>query len=521
MQALIDPLEAQHPAALTLSGFGACFRRKVVLASIDLSLPSTGVDVLMGPVKVGKSTLMRSLAGLNDSGSLFRSWGTATLQGRPLLSGWQPVLVQQHAALLNATVGDAIMLQARPHHAHAAGNLKDAAQQALLSHGLAGFIPDLSASVLSLPLVWQRAVMILSYAMLKPPLLMVDEPTYGLDELAAKRLIDWLSMLGKTQKLLVALHHQGQTRSLADRVILLGGGRILAHEPSQRFFNGDNNPWVDHFVRTGSLAIASPDARAEDLSPEVEPPPPLPPAALAAIAEFAEPDEKPTAPVSAAAKTAAPSITATSIASASPTAVPATAATPAIAPARAVKTTRAALPPVSARGVEDAAKVGRAILSNYCGPTGFHWIVPGRLAGCAEPGVFSAIDYDMGLLHTIGITHLITLTEKDLDQNALARNKLSNLHLPIYDREAPSMAQTYMLVRRMQVLLDQGAVLAVHCHAGIGRTGTILAAWLIREGGLNASHAIERLRTICRTYVQTQIQEQFLQNFEQDIMRRM
>jgi atypical dual specificity phosphatase len=515
LQALISPLEAD-PAALTLSGFGACYRRRVVLASVDLSLPSTGVDVLMGPVKVGKSTLMRSLAGLNDSGSLFRSWGTATLQGRPVLAGWQPVLVQQHAALLNATVGDAVMLHTHQHHERATGSLKDAARQALLTHGLDGFIPDLSVSVLSLPLVWQRAVMILSYALLKPPMLMVDEPTYGLDELAAKRLIDWLSALGKTQKLLVALHHQGQARSLADRVILLGGGRILAHEPTQRFFSGGNNPWVDHFVRTGSLAIASPDARAEDLSSEVEPPPPLSPAALAAIAEFAEPTEKAATPVSTAAKA-----TATSIAAPSQKATAPNATTPAIAPALAVKAARAALPPISTRGVEDAAMVGRTMLPNYCGPTGFHWMVPGRLAGCAEPGVCSSIDYDMGLLHNMGITHLITLTEKDLDQNALARAKLSNLHLPIYDREAPSMAQTYMLVRRMQVLLDQGAVLAVHCRAGIGRTGTILAAWLIREGGLNASHAIERLRTICRTYVQTEVQEQFLQNFEQDIMQRM
>jgi atypical dual specificity phosphatase len=183
---------------------------------------------------------------------------------------------------------------------------------------------------------------------------------------------------------------------------------------------------------------------------------------------------------------------------------------------------RAALPPpTSARGVEDAAKVGRSILPNYCGPSGFHWIVPGRLAGCAQPGVSSAVDYDMKLLRNMGITHLITLTEKDLDQGALARNKLSNVHLPIYDREAPSMAQTYMLVRRMQVLLDQRAALSVHRHAGIGRTGTILAAWLIREGGLSATHAVERLRAICRTYVQTEVQEQFLQNFELDIMRRM
>lgn len=64
-----------------------------------------------------------------------------------------------------------------------------------------------------------------------------------------------------------------------------------------------------------------------------------------------------------------------------------------------------------------------------------------------------------------------------------------------------------MLVRHMQRLLDKGEVLAVHCKAGIGRTGTILAAWLIREGGMSAATAIERLRRINPAYVQTETQE--------------
>ena len=62
--------------------------------------------------------------------------------------------------------------------------------------------------------------------------------------------------------------------------------------------------------------------------------------------------------------------------------------------------------------------------------------------------------------------------------------------------------------------------IAVHCKAGIGRTGTVLAAWLIREGGLSADAAIKRLRTIKSTYVQSEVQEQFLDLFEKDILQR-
>jgi len=180
----------------------------------------------------------------------------------------------------------------------------------------------------------------------------------------------------------------------------------------------------------------------------------------------------------------------------------------------------APLPPLSRNGVEDASTVGRVLLSESRAPRGFCWIVPGKLAGCPQPGISSGIDYDLGLLVNVGITRLVSLTEKDLPQEPLERHGLRNLHLPVYDKEAPSIRQTYMLLRKMQVLMDAGEVLAVHCYAGLGRTGTVLAAWLIREGGLSAASAIERLRRINPAYVQSQDQEDFLVAFEHDLLLR-
>jgi atypical dual specificity phosphatase len=73
----------------------------------------------------------------------------------------------------------------------------------------------------------------------------------------------------------------------------------------------------------------------------------------------------------------------------------------------------------------------------------------------------------------------------------------------------------------MQRAIEQGEVLAVHCKAGLGRTGTILAAWMIREGGLSARGAMERLRRIEPGYIQSEVQENFLKYYEEDINRRL
>ena len=77
-----------------------------------------------------------------------------------------------------------------------------------------------------------------------------------------------------------------------------------------------------------------------------------------------------------------------------------------------------------------------------------------------------------------------------------------------------------MLLKRMEVLLAKGEVLAVHCLAGIGRTGTVLAAWLVREG-LTATEALRRVRLIDHQYVQSAEQEAFLQAYEDAILRKL
>lgn len=182
---------------------------------------------------------------------------------------------------------------------------------------------------------------------------------------------------------------------------------------------------------------------------------------------------------------------------------------------------RRALPMPDGQGVQDSAMVGKVMLHSTHVPDGFSWIVPLKLAGCAQPGLLRPIDYDLDLLAQVGITMLLTLTETDLDQAALTRNRLRNIHFPIYDREAPSITQAYMVSKRIQRAMDQGERIAVHCKAGIGRTGTILACWMIHQGGVGAQGAIERLRSIRPSYVQSREQEEFLYAFEQDILSRL
>lgn len=567
---------------IELEGFGVAFGTRVVLADISTTFVGRGgAEVLMGPVKTGKSTLLRSLAGLNDSNADFRCWGSASIDGHAIAGANRPTLVQQRRRLLASSVMDAVVDVAKRSGdlgARSAAQWADFAEAHLQSWEAATLVPPQfwRQVLVDLPDTAQRAANILAHLASGKSWLFVDEPTYGLDDRDAMRLIDWLKRVAARQRTLVTLHNLQQARALAENITLIGGGRVLAACPVERFFALRGNVWVDQFLRSGSLAIASPDSQPDELEPDCPPPPPLPPGAVAAVkaAEAAkaarhqppayanvsdpgstdrrlaiqateapplladpsvslelahpEPQQETNTDVSS------PAIAAGEGSHSDPTPAPvsgtgldatpksvARASPPPQSPASPAGRRQARLPSLSVRGVEDAAGVGRVIASEYCGPAGFHWILPGQLAGCAEPGVSAPLDYDLDLLGRVGVTWLLTLTETDLDQDALRAAKLRNLHVPVPDREAPTILQAYMLARRIQLFLDQGDVLAVHCKAGIGRTGTVLAAWMIREGGLTAAESIARLRRINPMYVQSEEQERFLKAFESDILQRM
>lgn len=464
----------QSNDCLGVTEFGAAFGTKVVLADLEFTLARNTITVLMGPSGSGKSTILHSLAGTYVDHPRYRSWGEVRYLGQPLSETNRPQLVQQRVRVVSGTVQDALVEHVREQLSLSPVALR----QWCVDYLRDGGFPDLE-SLLDQPFteltdVQMRAVAILREAAPKPALLLIDEPTAELDDYDAFLLVDLMRQLSRTMSLLVVTHHQKQARRLAHRVILVAGGRIQEARNTEDFFNAPITDAGAQFIRTGNCAVASLDADPLTLAEGVPAPAPLPAQAL--VDQAPHPDTEPAA------------MTATSLPGALPT-------------------------------LNAGLQIAPAAMASSSGPTGFLWVVPGTLAGAAMPGVVDDIDHDLALLKRVGITTLITLTERDIDQEALARHELKNVHLPVYDREAPSLGQIQMLLKRMEILVGRGEVLAVHCLGGLGRTGTVLTAWLIREG-LTAQEALRRVRLLDPRYVQSAEQEAFLQQYEELILQK-
>ncbi len=158
---------------------------------------------------------------------------------------------------------------------------------------------------------------------------------------------------------------------------------------------------------------------------------------------------------------------------------------------------------------------------------GFYWFIEDELAGCSRPGVArqgpgrdtrspderrEALDRDLAWLRGQGIGALLSLTETPLDAEALARHALTTLHLPVPDLTPPTPAQLMQALGFIDRQRLRGHAVAVHCLAGQGRTGTVLAAYRIRAGA-HPDEALRALRAVCRGAVENPDQERALHAF--------
>lgn len=420
---------------LELKEYGVAFGERIILSSISLEIPGNGIVVLMGPSGTGKSTLLRTIAGISSSSPSFRSWGEATYLGRDLGNTELPVLVSQSASLLMSSVLENIVHALPERHTLTQAQQRELAQRLLIDAGLNELAANLDQRVVDLTIGQQRLLATLGQVVAGPRLLCIDEPTTGVDEKDSQRILKFLKKEAERRAILIVLHNQQQAKQLGGVTILLAGGWVQEAALTSQFFEAPQSEAARSFVKNGTCCIPSPNTKPEEIDPYAS---------------------------------------------------------------------------ITLKPVPEAA---REYKSAFLGPRGFLWLKKGRLAGTPFPGIVVDLDVDLEALKRVGVTHLVSLTERKLNEDDLAPYNLHVVRSYIPDMCAPSLKQAYEICMKITELLQHDAVIAVHCRAGLGRTGTILASQLIWEGS-TALNALDTVRKIEPRWVQSDLQIDFLESFE-------
>jgi energy-coupling factor transport system ATP-binding protein len=202
-----------HPAATPTA----------ILKSINLELAPQQLGLIIGPSGSGKSTLLEILAGLAQKTAGKIAWRDQDLTPEQLqqLGGLVFQFPERHFC------GHTILEELRLGHPELG---KEKIDRALASVGLDQVA--LNTSPRSLSGGQQRRLALAVQLIRQPFLLLLDEPTAGLDWSMRKQLLSVLSELKKEWSLLIVSHEPGEMITVADRCWTLNHGELLPVDPA-------------------------------------------------------------------------------------------------------------------------------------------------------------------------------------------------------------------------------------------------------------------------------------------------
>ncbi|MFW3169387.1 ABC transporter ATP-binding protein [Geodermatophilus sp. CPCC 206100] len=240
--------------ALDIRDLTVRYGAATAVAGLDLQLRAGETVALLGPNGAGKSTVVNAVLGLVPS------TGTVRVLGRPpaeAIRAGSVGAMLQHGGLPGETrVGEVLHLVRRSYPR--AWPLDDLVVTAGIDGLLGRPVDALSGG--------QRQRVMLALALAgEPPLLLLDEPTSAMD--VEGRRAFWTTMRGLAERgttVVFATHHLEEADAVADRVVVVAGGRVVADGTAAEVKSGTSGRTVSFTAAPGAALEGLPGVSATE-----------------------------------------------------------------------------------------------------------------------------------------------------------------------------------------------------------------------------------------------------------------
>ncbi|NRB10723.1 MAG: amino acid ABC transporter ATP-binding protein [Rickettsiaceae bacterium] len=205
------------------------------ISDINLTLDKLETVVVIGASGSGKSTLLRCINNLENvtEGSIIINGQTLVKNNRSKLCSKIGMVFQQFNLFPHMSVKDNLTYGPQNVQGMSKKEAEHKAASLLKKFGLNkkmdAYPADLSGGQ-------KQRVAITRALMMDPEIMLFDEPTSALDPEIIKDIIDIINDMKKQVTMIVVTHHIKFARIIADRIIFMDGGKILADQTAKDFF---------------------------------------------------------------------------------------------------------------------------------------------------------------------------------------------------------------------------------------------------------------------------------------------
>jgi len=249
----MESLGRKHDGpAVILRGLHKSFGSQIVLDGIDLTVENGETLAVLGQSGTGKSVLLKLIIGLQepDSGSIFiHGQDIAILQLDALneIRKKMGFLFQQAALYDSLTVEQNVAFPLKRHTNMTQAEQRDRIKELLAEVGMEG---DLKKMPSDLSGGMQKRVGLARALALDPGILLLDEPTAGLDPITSGEIDELILKLQAEHDMasIVVTHDLHSAKTIADRLALLHKGKVQI-EGSFKQLEESDNAFVAEFLK--------------------------------------------------------------------------------------------------------------------------------------------------------------------------------------------------------------------------------------------------------------------------------
>lgn len=204
------------------------YGNQLALNKVSFSIEQGEVVGLLGPNGAGKSTLMKSITNaiIPDNGEILVN--NSSVNTNPIETKSQIGFLQEN----NPLYMDMYVKEFLQFVMNIRGEKKQRVDEVI---ELVGLTPEQHKKIHQLSKGYKQRVGIAQAILSKPQILILDEPTNGLDPNQIIEIRELIREIGKDTTIILSTHIMQEVEALCSRVILLNKGEIVADQPIEEF----------------------------------------------------------------------------------------------------------------------------------------------------------------------------------------------------------------------------------------------------------------------------------------------
>jgi phosphate transport system ATP-binding protein len=229
------------------------------LTDVNLKVPARNVTAIIGPSGCGKSTLLRCFNRMNDLVENTQVTGRIVIDGRNILEPDTDLIalrrkvgmVFQRPNVFALSIYNNLKFGLRIHNMLSRKDqIMQTIQQGLEQVGLWDDLKDkLRRSAHSLTLEQQQRLCIARVLILKPDIILLDEPCSALDPIATLRIEELLRVLRQNYTLVIVTHNMQQAARASDFTAFMYLGRLIEFADTHRIFTNPSERLTEDYIR--------------------------------------------------------------------------------------------------------------------------------------------------------------------------------------------------------------------------------------------------------------------------------